>query len=175
MLHFSIQNRLQDRRGKVSEAAGARWRFYRRIILESSFSWRKHFREFRLKSFTMPGATPITLQLYQILRLPRKMKLMIDPPHIWNIIYNARSNSYHPPTLPNMPRKMNVMIDPRHIRNVISNARSNKSHPPTSPSTAPATQNECHDWSASHTKPLQTHQVQRLPRNLQTQDFVSKS
>ena len=25
-----------------------------------------------------------------------------------------------------------------------------KSHPPTSPNTAPATQNECHQWSASH-------------------------
>ena len=33
MLYFSIQNRLQDRTSKVSEAAGARWRFYRRIML----------------------------------------------------------------------------------------------------------------------------------------------
>ena len=31
MLYFTIQNRLQDRHGKVPEAAGARWRFYRRI------------------------------------------------------------------------------------------------------------------------------------------------
>ena len=31
MLYFTIQNRLQDRTGKVSEAAGARWRFYLRI------------------------------------------------------------------------------------------------------------------------------------------------
>ena len=31
MLYFAIQNRLQDRTGKVSEAAGARWRFYVRI------------------------------------------------------------------------------------------------------------------------------------------------
>ena len=58
MLYFTIQNRLQDRTSKVSEAAGARWRFYRRIssdyrriILESSFYWRKHFREFPLKSW----------------------------------------------------------------------------------------------------------------------------
>ena len=49
MLYFTIQNRLQDGTSKVSEAAGARWRFYRRIssdyrriILESSFYWRKH-------------------------------------------------------------------------------------------------------------------------------------
>ena len=33
MLYFTIQNRLQDGRSKVSEAAGARWRFYRRIML----------------------------------------------------------------------------------------------------------------------------------------------
>ena len=51
MLYFTIQNRLQDRIGKVPEAAG-----YRRIIVgsgrimvESSFYWRKHFREFPLK------------------------------------------------------------------------------------------------------------------------------
>ena len=33
MLYFSIENRLQDRTSKVSEAAGARWRFYLRIML----------------------------------------------------------------------------------------------------------------------------------------------
>ena len=33
MLYFSVQNRLQDGTSKVSEAAGARWRFYLRIIL----------------------------------------------------------------------------------------------------------------------------------------------
>ena len=31
MLYFSIQNCRQDRTGKVSEAAGARWQFYPRI------------------------------------------------------------------------------------------------------------------------------------------------
>ena len=31
MLYFTIQNHVQDRTGKLSEAAGARWRFYRRI------------------------------------------------------------------------------------------------------------------------------------------------
>ena len=35
-LYFSIQNRLRDRTSKVSEAAGARWRFYPRIILGMS-------------------------------------------------------------------------------------------------------------------------------------------
>ena len=33
MLYFSIQNRLQDRTSKVSEAAGARWRFYPRTMV----------------------------------------------------------------------------------------------------------------------------------------------
>ena len=52
-------------------------------------------------SFTMRGATVNTLQPHQILRLPCKMNLMIDPHHIWNVIYNARSNRHHPPTSPN--------------------------------------------------------------------------
>ena len=52
-------------------------------------------------SFTMRGATKGSLQLQQILRLPCKMNLMIDPHRIWNVIYNARSNSQHPPTSPN--------------------------------------------------------------------------
>ena len=49
-------------------------------------------------SFTMRGATGITLQPHQILRLPRKMTLMTDVRHIWNVIYNARSNRCHTPT-----------------------------------------------------------------------------
>ena len=30
-----------------------------------------------------------------------KMALMIDLRHIWNVIYNERSNRHHPPTSPN--------------------------------------------------------------------------
>ena len=59
MLYFSIQNRVQGRTSKVSEAAGARCDFliglssdYRRIVVESSFYWRKQFTEFPLKSWT---------------------------------------------------------------------------------------------------------------------------
>ena len=48
----------------------------------------------------MRGATSITLQPHQILRLPRKMTLMIDVRHTWHVIYNARSNRSHPPTSP---------------------------------------------------------------------------
>ena len=84
--------------------------------------------------FTMRGATVNTLQPHQILRLPRKMNLRIDPHHIWNAIYNAQSNSQHPPSSPN---------------------------------TAPATQNESHDWFVSHMKHhLQCAEQQSTPSNL---------
>ena len=94
-------------------------------------------------SFTMRGAKGVILQRHEILHLPRKMTVMIDPRHIWNVIYNERSN---------------------------------RNHNPSSPNTAPATQNECHQWSASHMKrhfqcaeqvsTLETHQLLRLPRNM---------
>ena len=82
----------------------------------------------------MRGATGITLQPHQIVRLPRKRNVMIDPSLVSNVIYNARSN--------------------RH-------------HLPTSPNTAPATQNESHDWSTSHmTRHLQCAEQQASPSNL---------
>ena len=49
----------------------------------------------------MRGATGVTVQLHQILRLPRKMNLMIDPRLTWNVISNARSKHSQPPTSPN--------------------------------------------------------------------------
>ena len=52
-------------------------------------------------SLTMCGATGITLQPHQMLHLPRKMTLMSDVRHIWNVIYNARSNRCHTPRSPN--------------------------------------------------------------------------
>ena len=67
----------------------------------------------------MRGVTSVIVQTHQILRLPRKVTLIIDPCHTWNAIYNARSN---------------------------------KCHCPNSPNTAPATQNDCHNWSSSHVK-----------------------
>ena len=48
----------------------------------------------------MRGATGITLQPHQILRLPRKMNAMIDRAHLWNVISNAQSSRSHPPTSP---------------------------------------------------------------------------
>ena len=52
-------------------------------------------------SFTMRGATGVIHQRHQVLCLPRKMTLMSDVRHIWNVIYIARSNRHHPPTSPN--------------------------------------------------------------------------
>ena len=80
---------------------------------------------------------------------------------------------------------MKLMIDQHDIWNAIYNARNNRWHPPTSPNTAPATQNDCHDWSSSHMKRyetlftmrgttggiLQHHQILRLPRKMILQNF----
>ena len=76
-----------------------------------------------------------------------------------------------------------LMIDPRHLWNFIYIARNNRGASPTSPNAAPATQNDSHDWSASHMKrylhskfhrilrlpqqvTLQLHQILRLPRKM---------
>ena len=133
-------------------------------------------------SFTMRGATSVSLQLHQILRLPHKMNLMIDPSHIWRFISalilltyetsftmrDATKGSLPLHKILRLPRKMNLMIDPSHIWNVIyDNARCNKSQPPTPPNTAPATKNESQDWSCSHLKRhLPCVEQQHSPSNL---------
>ncbi len=82
-----------------------------------------------------------------------KNNLMIDPRHIWNAIYNVRSNRRHPPTSPKTApaKKLTLMIHPRHKWNFIYNVQSNRCHCPTSPNTVPATRNDSHDWSSSST------------------------
>ena len=75
---------------------------------------------------------------------------MIDPRHIWNVVYNARSNKCH--QLLRLSCKMTPTLGPRHIWNVTYNARRNMCHPPTSPNTAPARQNDSHAWLSSHMK-----------------------
>ena len=93
--------------------------------------------------FTMRGVTNVIVQTHQILRLPRKMNLMIDPCHTWNAIYNARSNKCHCPNSPNTaPATKNESHDWSLTWNAIYNARSNKCHSPNSPNTAPATKND---------------------------------
>ena len=95
-------------------------------------------------SFTMRGATGVTIQPHQLPRLPHRMTRMLDRRHIWNVIYNARSNRCHHPTsqILRLPRKMTRLLYRPHIWNVIYNARSNRCHYPTSPNTAPATKND---------------------------------
>ena len=79
-----------------------------------------------------------------------------------------------------------LMNDPLHVwndENVMYSVRSNRCHPPTSPNTAPATQDDSHDWSFSHMKrhlqcaeqhgatgiTLQPHQILRLQRKIAIQ------
>ena len=117
----------------------------------------------------MRWATVHTLQPYQILCLPRKINLMIDPHHIWTsfTMRGAKVNALQTYQILRLPRKMNLMIDPHHIWNVTYNARSNSPHPVTSPNIAPATQNDSHDGSASHMKRhLQCAEQQSTPSNL---------
>ena len=52
-------------------------------------------------SFPMRGAIKVNLEPHQILRLPRKMNLMIDPCLIWNVISNAQRKQSQPPTSAN--------------------------------------------------------------------------
>ena len=49
----------------------------------------------------MRGATGVTIQPHQILRLSRRKTRILSPHHIWNVIYSARSNRCHDPTSPN--------------------------------------------------------------------------
>ena len=58
-------------------------------------------------SFPMRGASQVTLQPHQILRLPRKMNVVDDLRHIWNVISNARSQSSYlqPHQIPRLPRQ----------------------------------------------------------------------
>ena len=134
----------------------------------------------------MRGATGLIFKRHQILHLPRKMTLMIDVRHIWNLSYNARSNRTHPPTSPilrlprkmihvcdlsycarslflqrhqilRLLRKMTRVIDACHIWNIIYNAWSNRHHPPTSPNTAPATQNCTPKSKRNLRKPVKRH------------------
>ena len=53
------------------------------LRLAQNESW---FRVTYETSFRMRGGCKVNLEPHQILRLPRKMNLMIDPRHIWNVI-----------------------------------------------------------------------------------------
>ena len=75
-------------------------------------------------SCPMRGATGVTIQPHQILRLSDKKTHILSPHHIWNLIYNAQSNWCHHQTSPNTA-PVTQMVHPHHRSNLIYNARSN--------------------------------------------------
>ena len=54
-----------------------------------------------MKRYLQYAEQQVIVQTHQILRLPRKINLMIDPCHTCDAIYNARSNKCHCPNSPN--------------------------------------------------------------------------
>ena len=60
--------------------------------------------------FIMRRAIRVTLHLHQILRLPRKITLIINPWNICSVVYIARNNRSHNPTLPNTAPAMKIWI-----------------------------------------------------------------
>ena len=66
-------------------------------------------------------------QHHQILCLPRKMTLMIDPAHIWTVNKQCVEHQETPSNITEYCacHEKWLMIDPAHIWNVICNARSN--------------------------------------------------
>ena len=79
-------------------------------------------------SFTMRGATGVTIQPHQILRLSCRKTHILSRHHIWNLISIARSNRCHDPTSPNTApatQKLHCKISDKIFENrwnVISNA-----------------------------------------------------
>ena len=104
---------------------------------------------------TMRGAKEMSLQHHQILRLPRKVTLIIDPLFTHETLFTMRgvtSVIVQSHQILRLPRKVTLIIDPLHTWNVIYNARSKRDVSPTSPNTAPATKSNTHHWSSSHMK-----------------------
>ena len=102
--------------------------------------------------FTMRGATGVIVQTHQILRLPRKMNLMIDPCHTWKAIYNARSNKCHCPNSPNT-----------------APATKNESHDWS------LSHMKRYSQCGATSVIVQTHQILRLPRKMTLQNFAKIS
>ena len=134
--------------------------------------------------FTMRGATSVIVQTHQILRLPRKMTLMINPLHTWNAICNARSNKCHCPNSPNTaPATKNESHDwsLSHMKRYLQCAEQQVSLSKLTKYCA------CHakwlSWSILFTHEtlftmrgvtsviVQTHQILRLPRKMTLQNF----
>ena len=99
-------------------------------------------------SFTMRRAAGLILQRHQIQHLPRKMTLMSDVRHIWNVVLQCAEQQVSSTNVTKYcacHEKMTRIINPRDAWNVIYNARNNRHHPSTSPNAVPATQGDSHD------------------------------
>ena len=131
----------------------------------------------------MRGVTGITLQPHQMLRLPRKKRLVLGPRLIWNVIYNAQSNRSHPPTSPSAaPATQNDShhLSSWHMKRHLQCAEKHAS-PSNLTKCCP-----CHEkWCASLIFvtyetlftmrgatgiTLQPHQILRLPRKITLQN-----
>ena len=102
----------------------------------------------------MRGTISVILQLHQILRLPRKWVsgLILLTYETSCTMRGATALTLQPQQILRLRRKINLMIYLAHIWNVIYDAGSNRTYTPTSPNTAPAKQNDTHDWSCSQMK-----------------------
>ena len=79
------------------------WLCYSALLFQLSI-----LSEVRLLNFLRLKYCSSTTEYYPSNTLYYKAAFMIDPWHIWTVIYNARSNKSHPPTSPNTaPAKKN--------------------------------------------------------------------
>ena len=104
-------------------------------------------------SFPMRGASEVTLQPHQMLRLPHKMNVTSDLRHISNVISNARSKQRHPATSP----------------------KYCACHAKCKSSMICVTYATSFPMRGGSKVTLQPHQTLRLPRNLEAQDFSGNS
>ena len=89
------------KRHTLHGATGVALQFRRKWRLpERWFSWLIFVTD--ETSSTTRGAAGVIVQLHQTLRLARKMALMINPRHTWNVHYNALSNRSRRPKSPNI-------------------------------------------------------------------------
>ena len=69
----------------------------------------------------MRRGTGVTIQPHQIVHLSRKMTRLLNPRHIWNLIYNARSNRcpLQPPQILRLPQKIALQNFRANVRNLM--------------------------------------------------------
>ena len=136
----------------------------------------------------MRGARTGTLQPHQILRLPRKMQLINDLRHIWNVISNARSNKRQPATSPTAaPATQNAshQWSASHMQPHFQCAQQAKApcnltkycacHAKCKSSMICVTYATSFPMRGGSKVTVQPHQTLRLPRNLEAQDFSGNS